>query len=323
MSWALTAPEAPPGLAPAQHPPSISVVIPTWNIAHLVGDALRSLEEQTLLPEEVLVCDDGSSDDIAGAVAPFERSGALAGRVRLLRLPHRGAGATRNAGAKAATGDVVAFLDADDRYLPERVAALSWALTTRPDLVLVTTDAWMSVDGVRERLISSLRPFEVADQRAAILSYNYVFAHPAVRRQALLDAGGFDEDLHVGEDWVCWQRLLWQGGRFGEVSEPLAEYRTRPNSLTGDRGRYDRDRIRMQEAFRSLEMRPHERASLEHSLAHNRFKLAHSALLSRAPDVRRRSWDVVRDPSLKRSTRVKALVAVASPDVARAVLQRR
>ena len=163
----------------------------------------------------------------------------FAGRVEVLRQDNRGEGGAKNTATRAASGEFVAILDADDVYLPERLEALGELAAARPDLDILTTDATLVVDGRPVRNVyDETWTFEVADQRRAILERNFIFGHVAVRREALLAAGGFDETIRWTTDWDCWLRMIYGGSRAGLVDERLAEYRVHPDgALSSDRGR--------------------------------------------------------------------------------------
>src|SRR4051794_25132948 len=122
-------------------PPTFSIVIAAWNAAHLIGDAIESALGQTLAPLEVVVCDDESEDDLSGSLRPF------GDRVTLVRIAHGGEGAAKNAAARHATADFVAILDADDVYLPGRLEALAALVRERPNLDVLTTNAYLELDG--------------------------------------------------------------------------------------------------------------------------------------------------------------------------------
>ncbi len=113
---------------------AVSVVLPTWNRAHLLPRALNSVLAQLEAGDELIVADDGSTDGTAALVASFGPP------VRHLALPHRGAGAARNAAWRVARGPLVAFLDSDDRWLPGKLAAQRALLAARPDLVCCFCD---------------------------------------------------------------------------------------------------------------------------------------------------------------------------------------
>jgi glycosyltransferase involved in cell wall biosynthesis len=106
---------------------TVSVIIPTYNRAELISQAIDSVLAQTVPAHEIIVADDGSTDDTAAVVA------AYGDRVRYLALPHRGQpAATRNAGIRAATGVLLAFLDSDDLFLPDKLARQIAALAQTP-----------------------------------------------------------------------------------------------------------------------------------------------------------------------------------------------
>lgn len=118
----------------SQEPAAVSVVLPTWNRAHLLPRAIRSVLPQLEPGDELIVADDGSTDGTAALV------GSFAPPVRHLALPHGGAGAARNAAWRVARGPLVAFLDSDDRWLPGKLAAQRALLAARPDLVCCFSD---------------------------------------------------------------------------------------------------------------------------------------------------------------------------------------
>jgi glycosyltransferase involved in cell wall biosynthesis len=124
----------------------VSVVIPTYDRAQLVTRAIRSALAALSPGDEVVVVDDGSTDDTARAVEEFGPP------VRLLRLPHRGAGAARNAGLAAAHGPLVAFLDSDDEWFPDKIALQRVFLERRPDVLYAFSDFGVRLeDGTEQR----------------------------------------------------------------------------------------------------------------------------------------------------------------------------
>lgn len=152
---------------------------------------------QTLQPREIIVCNDGSSDDLAGALEPYRD------RITLVHLEqNQGLSAARNAALRLASAEFVATLDADDTYLPRYLESVAELASARPDLAILVTDAYVELDG--ERLRASYDeswPFEVTKQRIGILERNFIPSRTAVRRSLLLDLGGWDESLRHAEDW--------------------------------------------------------------------------------------------------------------------------
>src|SRR3990172_8271100 len=102
---------------PVRQWPLVTVVIPSHNYARYVGDAVQSVLAQTYVPVEVIVVDDGSTDDTLQVLARF------GDRIRVLRLPGHGVAHARNAGLRAAMGEFIVFVDADDVLLPDALAA--------------------------------------------------------------------------------------------------------------------------------------------------------------------------------------------------------
>ena len=312
-------------LAPSPHgahdplasAPSFSVVIAAYQAAHLIADAVESALGQTHPPEEVIVCDDGSTDDIAGALAPY------ADRIAVIRKPNGGEASAKNAGAGAARGDFVVFLDADDVFLPTRLEALGELARARPDLDVLTSDALLELDGevVRRCYDEHLR-FETGDQRSGILRRNFVFGLAAARRSALLAVGGFDERIRYTTDWDLWLRMIFGGSSVGCVDAPLARYRLQSGSLSAQRAKLIAGRLEtLEKAWQRDDLTATERDVLEQSLAENRRDLglacAREAVRAGDRRARRLSYDVARDARHPAATRLKAAAAAALPRLAR------
>ncbi len=180
---------------------SVAVIVPAFNAAATLARGLASLRDQTHLPTQVIVVDDGSTD---GTAAVAEQNGAT-----LLRQENRGPGVARNLGLEAATTEFVAFLDADDWYDPEKLARSIHTLREL-DAQCVATDAWV-VDG--ERLTgrkNSDRNVPVALTHEQLLLGNPVVCSTVVaRREAVKLAGGFDShaDMIATEDYDLWLRM--------------------------------------------------------------------------------------------------------------------
>jgi glycosyltransferase involved in cell wall biosynthesis len=208
--------------------PVVSIVIPAYNAAWCVGRAIDSVLGQTFTDFELIIVDDGSSDDLAQALSPYGT------RVRLIAKQNGGLSSARNAGIHAAKGRYVAFLDADDWWMPEKLAhQLAW-MQTHEDAVFCSTAARV-VDPQGE-MIGEWRCGSCPNGTLeAIFSTN---AHVAgsgsavlARRRALLDAGGFDECLRGLEDVDMWMRLSIQG-RYLCIDEPLVVILKRRESVS-------------------------------------------------------------------------------------------
>ena len=315
---------APPGTHVGRGPaPSFSVIVAAYQVADLIGEALESIRRQTLQPLDVVVCDDGSTDDLDGVLEPYRDE------IVLLRKENGGEASAKNAAVAAANGDFVAILDADDVYLPERLAALSELAQARPDLDILTTDAYLVADGRRVRQNYDRRwKFEVADQRRAILQRNFIFGHAAVRRERLLEHGGFDESILWTTDWELWLRLILAGALAGCVDQPLALYRLRESSLTAQRRDLLLGKLATLEKARSnSELRPAERPVLEESLAAYRRELSlmdlRDSLTAGKSDARSDALGLLRAPGLSLRSRVEVAAMAAAPAAAGRFLRRR
>lgn len=267
----LLAPPAPPDLRPGP-PPSLSVLLPAYDAATTIGEAVESVLTQVPAPYEVVVSDDGSRDDLVGALHPFGQ------RVRLVRGPNAGVGTARNRAAGVATGELLALLDADDVWLPGRAAALMAAAAARPDLTVITTDAVVVRDGVPEATsYYATRQFPVVDQEAAVLVSNFVLGTGAIRAGAFRAVGGYCPGSRAAEDWDLWLRLLLTGHRAGLVRRPLYEYRRSAGSLTGQRLPLALGTLAVLQQSRRLVRTPGQRRQLQRTEQLWREKAARAA----------------------------------------------
>jgi GT2 family glycosyltransferase len=318
----LLAPPAPASLRAAS-PPTLSVIVATYEVASIVHEAIESLLRQTLPPHEVIVCDDGSSDDIEGALEPFRD------RIVFLRKQHGGEASAKNAAAAAASGDFVVILDADDVYFPERLEAIAEAAAARPDLDVITTDAYLEVDGVIVRRCYDGRwRFEIEDQRRELLRRNFVFGLAAVRRELLLRHGGFDEAILWTTDWDCWIRLVLAGSRIGCIDEPLALYRLREDSLSARREEITSGKVMsLEKTRRDPRLTDEERAVVDASIAGYERELAvlaaRRSVAGADEDARSRALAVATGRGFGWRTRLEAGLMAAAPRRAGRRLRRR
>jgi glycosyltransferase involved in cell wall biosynthesis len=196
---------------------NISVVIPAYNAARFLPRCLKSAFAQTLKPVEIIVVDDGSTDDTAAVAAGL---GAI-----VLRRPNGGPGAARNAGIHFASGEWIALLDADDLWAVEKLERQ--AACIRPETVLVYTGIRI-FDGIREEQ----HAIEAASARKMLRYCNPIATSSVLmRRRAALADGGFCEEIHSCEDWELWVRLE-RAGDFEAVADPLTDYYVYPQSFS-------------------------------------------------------------------------------------------
>ncbi len=207
-----------------QSPADYAVVIPAWNAADTIEETLRSVAAQSVPPAEIVVVDDGSTDDTPGVAESVRVP------VRVIRRPmQEGPGAATTLGVRSVRTTFVAFLDADDLWLPDKMERQLSHLAALPDVAGVFGH-WQSFDGGPEM---GLRPPLAGWSRTTLV----------VRRE-VADAVGPMVDLpaRVGDmiDWI--QRAREQGHVFSLLPDTVAYRRVRPGSLSDARTNLDRNR---------------------------------------------------------------------------------
>lgn len=205
--------------------PRVSVIVPTYNSGAFVGQAVASVCHQTYSDFELIVIDDGSTDDTQRALEPYRD------RVRYFYQPNMGESSARNRGIQEACGDYIAFLDADDLWLPGKLAQQVVLMDQNPEAVLIYSPCfWINAAGERIFHHGSNIVGEGIPGLADVfpqLALGDLMASPScvmVRRAYLAQGRGFDPTIRHGEDWDLWLRLSLQGPVLF-VSEPLVCYR--------------------------------------------------------------------------------------------------
>lgn len=205
--------------------PQVSVVVPTYNRAPLIRQALDSIVAQTFSDYEIIVVDDGSTDQTAKLVEDRPEP------IRYFRQEHRGVAAARNHAIRVASGEFVAFLDSDDVWLPDFLSEIVAALDAQPDALLGYSD-FRTIDAIG-RVLAGHRKHQHGGHVVASL-FASIFIHTScvvARRKAILDVSGFDEQFEASEDYDLWLRLSLVGP-FASVTKPLCLRRTHNGSLS-------------------------------------------------------------------------------------------
>lgn len=220
--------------------PSVSVLMPCYNAAATLDEAVASILTQTLADLELVAVDDGSTDDTAARLQAWEARDA---RVRLVRLRHGGIIQALNAGLAACRASLIARMDADDRSHPERLARQVTYLEEHPAVAVVGCRvAAYPAEEVRQGfqvyldwMNSLLSPEDIARQ----IWVESPLAHPSVvmRREWVERAGGY-QDHGWPEDYDLWLRMHLAGAKLAKVEEALLEWREHPARLTRTDRRY-------------------------------------------------------------------------------------
>lgn len=182
-------------------PSSISVIIPTYNRAHLLPRALDSILNQTRVPEEVIVVDDGSNDDSAALIQSNYPE------VMYIRQSNRGVSAARNRGIREASGEWLAFLDSDDEWLPEKNQRQMEALRNEPGMLFCHTDEIWIRNGVRVNPMKKHTKYGGWIFQKCLPLCCISPSSVVIHRSLFTEVGIFDESLPVCEDYDLWLRI--------------------------------------------------------------------------------------------------------------------
>jgi glycosyltransferase involved in cell wall biosynthesis len=208
--------------------PMVTVLVPTYNRAAFINDAIHTILAQTFTDFEIVVIDDGSNDETTDVLATFNDS-----RLRVLRQSHRGISAAMNAGLADARGRYISRLDSDDLWQPELLATLVPVLEAQPDVGVVYAQADALDHGVPVHHLQGL-PLRYPDDSLRSLVYDDCTCNIALlaRRECFERAGPYDEGLIANEDWDMWLRVA-RHYRFVFIERVLARIRWHSGNLTG------------------------------------------------------------------------------------------
>jgi glycosyltransferase involved in cell wall biosynthesis len=207
---------------------SVSIIITTYNHARFLAEAIESALRQTVGPGEVIVVDDGSTDDPGSLVSRYPQ-------VQLVRQANQGLAAARNTGWRAARGRYVVFLDADDLLLPEALAFNLRRFAERPECAFVY-GSFHFIDSAGEQLDLDICTTMVGeDAYVCFLEGNCIGMHATVmyRRDCLEEVGGFDPQMRATEDYEMYLRLTRRYPVLGGM-ECIAAYRRHDANMSSD-----------------------------------------------------------------------------------------
>lgn len=206
----------------------VSVIIPAYNQGHFLARAVNSVLEQTHENLEVIVVDDGSTDDTAQVAQSFTD-----GRVRYVYKENGGLSSARNEGIRQARGDTLTYLDSDDCFLPEKLAVLTAVLAEEPALGFVAGQA-VPVDENENQVGKLFDTPLPADPKELLLGNPLHVGSMLLRRHWQEQVGFFDESLRSYEDWDMWLRLALAGCPMKYVPQPVSLYRFHTAQMTRD-----------------------------------------------------------------------------------------
>lgn len=245
--------------------PRISVIIPAYNVAEYIADTLASAVSQRFREHEIIVVNDGSPD-----TERFEREiNSYLEEIVYIKQRNAGAAAARNTGIEHARGDIIAFLDGDDQWMPDFLAA-QYVFMGRNDLDMAYCDAYLFGDNspyVRRFMETAPSDGTVTPAALLDLRCNVITSGTMAKREVLNAAGNFDPDDGNAHDFLLWMRIAKNGGRIGYQKKVLAKYRVHLNSLSGDAvNRMERSIFAFERAIETLELAEDEAAIARHRL---------------------------------------------------------
>lgn len=207
----------------------VSIIIPTYNYAHFLGATLRSALAQKNISLEILVVDDGSTDETQACIAQFFP------KITLLSQENKGLSAARNAGLARATGRYVVFLDADDLLGPDALSSQLRQLQADPTrtMVVCRNRFFTTTDAAGQPIACGEWRLFRDDLAAHLCHFNIAPPHAFLaRREAVERAGGFDTELAACEDYDLWFRLAVAGPPPAVNPAGLVAYRRHPGSMS-------------------------------------------------------------------------------------------
>ncbi|WP_414577901.1 glycosyltransferase [Anabaena sp. CCY 9402-a] len=215
--------------------PSISIIIPAFNSEKTIADTIDSVFNQTFNNFELIIINDGSTDSTLEVISKFQDS-----RLKIFSFGNAGGNISRNRGLKRAVGEFISFLDADDLWTPNKLQLQLEALQNNLDAQVAYS--WTDyIDENANFLVSGTHITANGDVYDKLLVNNFLEngSNPLIRREVLIELGGFDESLDAAQDWDMWLRLA---DKYEFVAVPFVQilYRVSSNSLSTNLARQEK-----------------------------------------------------------------------------------
>jgi glycosyltransferase involved in cell wall biosynthesis len=247
--------------------PRFSVIIPAYNQARYLGEAIKSVLAQTFHDYEIVVVNDGSTDET-------ETVGLRYGeKIRYVYQENQGLAGARNSGIRAAKGVWIALLDSDDYWLPEFLERMMALIDKHPQAV-VFYGAAQCVDeqGLPMKQVVGYRSVENGRLYHALLRANFIIPSTVVIKKKVIEqAGCFDQSLRSCEDWDLWLQLLSEGKKFYGVPDVLVQYRIHGSSLSANMERMQISHRAVAEKHFGMDDQQYDRWSEEKRVAFGGF----------------------------------------------------
>ncbi|MBD2577590.1 glycosyltransferase [Oscillatoria sp. FACHB-1406] len=285
--------------------PKVSAIIPAYNAEKTLRDTIQSVRQQTFTDWELIVIDDGSTDSTADIIKAIPDD-----RIHVFSFPNAGLAESRNRGIDRARGEFVAFLDADDLWTTDKLAAQVEALEQHPEAAVAYS--WTDyIDESGQFLRSGMHVTANGDVYQKLLLGNFLEngSNPLIRKQAFQKVGQFDKLVPTCQDWDMYLRLSAQYP-FVAVPFPQVLYRVSPNSMSFNFDRHEAGALQaISKTFATApqSLRYLKKFSLANFYKYMTFKSLDSGELTREKGLlaARYLWHFIKnDPSSLRQTKV-------------------
>jgi glycosyltransferase involved in cell wall biosynthesis len=295
-------------LAALSPSPTVAAIVPAYNAAALLPRSIESILSQTVPVTEVIVVDDGSTDETRQVAESFGPP------VKCISQPNAGLAGARNSGIRAATSEWIALLDADDRWLPNKIEQQLNAAARHPECVLLYSDATVVLpDGsIAGHFLTDKGPISGWVFDRLLASCFMLPSTVMVRRKVLLDAGLFNESFRRVEDYELWLRLAREH-QFYMVPDSLTLYERQPDSLSRNVAAMLMAQIEVLEPLLNQPLTPSQRANLKKRLGRTYFDLSYEMRDRDGRQAVSFAWRSLRtDPSHLGSAKLLAASMIAA-----------
>ena len=211
----------------------ISIVCPTYNSKLFIERTLKSVINQTDKPLELIISDDGSTDGTLDFIKNFFDSNQVEFEYKMIQNPHKGPGASRNAGIKAARGDWIAFLDSDDIWYPDKITQIQNVINNNSNINFICNNEILVTKKNKKRLMNYSKKYNPNIKLFNQLYTANLFSTSAVacKRSLLINNSLFDEKLLSAQDYDLWLKLS-PNIKLYFINKPLGEYIEREGNIT-------------------------------------------------------------------------------------------
>jgi glycosyltransferase involved in cell wall biosynthesis len=224
----------------------VSVIVPNYNTAHYIEDAVNSVLASDYQDYEIVVVDDGSSDNSDEVMARYSHLP----QVKYVKRQNGGLAAARNTGIEYATGDYLVFLDSDDLVEPEKLRLQATFLDANPSYDVAYSDTICFIEDNKDDLVVVTFPHYSGDILRNLVYGNFMHVNTLMIRRAVVNAvDGFDANFRELEDWDLWLRVSLKGSRFHYHDKILSKVRIRKGSMTNDQTKMYRTMVRVLTKF--------------------------------------------------------------------------